>query len=116
MTREQANDLAEQLRDAIGASGLSLNELGKRCDVNHTMLSRFMRGERTLTLPVVSRLCGELGLRLAAVGAETGNGATGDDRAKKGRQAPEASEPAPAEARARVRPAKPNKGKGKKGK
>jgi transcriptional regulator with XRE-family HTH domain len=65
---KQGSDLAVQLRQAITDSGLSLNEMERRSKVNHAVLSRFMRGQRTLTLPIASRLCGALGLRLAALG------------------------------------------------
>jgi hypothetical protein len=55
---------AEQIRSAIRASGLSLHKLGDLCDVATPQLSRFVLGERTLTLPAVARVCHALGLRL----------------------------------------------------
>lgn len=66
MTDEQMADLVDQLRQAIQKSGLTLNEIERRCGVSHAALSRFMRGERSLTLPVVAKLCQVLGLRLCA--------------------------------------------------
>jgi transcriptional regulator with XRE-family HTH domain len=57
--------LVEQLREAIRASGESLNHLGKRTGVGPDRLSRFLRGERDLTLTAAEKLCFALGLRLA---------------------------------------------------
>jgi transcriptional regulator with XRE-family HTH domain len=57
--------VVRQLQDAIRASGLSLQELGRRAGVSQGQLSRFLRGDRTLTLPAAARLClyFRLGLR-----------------------------------------------------
>jgi transcriptional regulator with XRE-family HTH domain len=49
--------LVAQLQDAIRASGLSLNELGRRTGVSEGQLSRFLRGDRTLTLPAAAKVC-----------------------------------------------------------
>jgi transcriptional regulator with XRE-family HTH domain len=62
---KDADGLAGQLRQAIRACGLSLNELERRCGVSHAALSRFLRAERTLTLPLASKVCTALGLVLA---------------------------------------------------
>jgi transcriptional regulator with XRE-family HTH domain len=59
--------LVEQLREAIRGSGRSLNQIGKAAGVGPNQLSRFMRGERTLTLPVAEKICDVLGLGLAPV-------------------------------------------------
>lgn len=56
--------LTRSLREAIDASGLPLAELQKRTGLDRSQLSRFMRGERSLTLTSVDRLADELGLRL----------------------------------------------------
>jgi transcriptional regulator with XRE-family HTH domain len=61
----KAIDLEAQLRDAIGASGQSLNQLGQAAGVDSGRLSRFMRGERGLTLEAAGRLCRVLSLHLA---------------------------------------------------
>jgi transcriptional regulator with XRE-family HTH domain len=57
--------ITDQLRQAIQTSGLSLNELERRCGVSHAVLSRFMTGKRTLTLPLAGRVCETLGLVLS---------------------------------------------------
>jgi transcriptional regulator with XRE-family HTH domain len=61
---ERQPGLVEQIREAVRQSGLSLKELGKRCGVDHGRLSRFLRSERTLTLPAAASVCETLGLRL----------------------------------------------------
>jgi transcriptional regulator with XRE-family HTH domain len=60
--------LVNELQRAIKESGLSLNQLGKQAGVSQAQLSRFVRGERTLTLPAAAKLCLFLGLRLAKTG------------------------------------------------
>lgn len=62
--RDRPADLADQLRQAISNSGMSLNGLARETGVHPAQLSRFLREERTLTLPAVSKLCAFLGLRL----------------------------------------------------
>jgi transcriptional regulator with XRE-family HTH domain len=57
--------LVEQLREAIRGYGKSLNQLSKDSGVATPQLSRFMRGERTLTLPMAEKLCDVLGLQLS---------------------------------------------------
>ncbi len=56
--------MTEQLRIAIRDSGLSLNQLGIQSGVSAGQLSRFMRGERVLTLPAAEKIVTALGLRL----------------------------------------------------
>jgi len=57
--------IVAQLREAISGSGLSLNELGRRTGVSEGQLSRFLRGDRTLTLPAAAKVCLYLGLELS---------------------------------------------------
>jgi transcriptional regulator with XRE-family HTH domain len=60
--------LTDDLRGAIKAvqntEELSLNELGRRCGVSAAQLSRFLHGERSLTLPAAEKVCDFLGLKL----------------------------------------------------
>jgi transcriptional regulator with XRE-family HTH domain len=56
--------LVAQLQRAIRECGLSLNELGRRTGVSQGQLSRFLRGDRTLTLPAAARVCRYFGLEL----------------------------------------------------
>jgi transcriptional regulator with XRE-family HTH domain len=62
--QRKAPGLKEQLREAIRQSGQSLNQLSKACGVGNDRLSRFMRGERGLTIDAVERICEALRLRL----------------------------------------------------
>jgi transcriptional regulator with XRE-family HTH domain len=62
--KQKPPDLADQLRRLIAGCGLSLNRLAKATGVHQAQLSRFMRGERSLTLPAAGRICGYLGVRL----------------------------------------------------
>src|SRR5262245_66145994 len=55
--KAQPLPLVAQLRQAIRDSGLSLHELGRRTGVSQGQLSRFLRGDRTLTLPAAARVC-----------------------------------------------------------
>jgi plasmid maintenance system antidote protein VapI len=65
---QQRTALADALRKAIQDSGLSYNELRRRAGVNQAQVSRFMVGERDLTLQVASRLCLSLGYELVKTG------------------------------------------------
>ena len=70
MTRAQRTSLGEQLREAIVKTGLSLSEISRRSGVGQPILSRFIRGKRSLTLPIAGKLCGMLGLRLTSAQAD----------------------------------------------
>ncbi len=63
-SKKRVDTVTEQLKQAIRASGKSLNQLGKESGVSQPQLSRFLAGKRTLTLPMVDKLCDALGLRL----------------------------------------------------
>jgi transcriptional regulator with XRE-family HTH domain len=65
MSREKGGlGLTDQIREAIRASGQSLNELSRLSGVHNAQLSRFMRGERGLSLAAADKVCGALGLTL----------------------------------------------------
>jgi transcriptional regulator with XRE-family HTH domain len=64
LTQEHLASVEEQLRAALEQTGLSHHELARRSGVSQPILSRFIRGERTLTLPIVNKLCEMLGLKL----------------------------------------------------
>jgi antitoxin component HigA of HigAB toxin-antitoxin module len=59
-------DGVEQLRTAILQSGRSLNQLSLTCGVGRDRLSRFVRGERDLTLAAAASICKALGINLTA--------------------------------------------------
>ncbi len=56
--------LVEKIRETMRNCGLSLNQLGRKAGVSQPQLSRFLNGERTLTLPAAAKVCEALGLRL----------------------------------------------------
>lgn len=56
--------MTEQLRNAIDQSGLSKYRIAKDLQINQAQLSRFMRGQRGLSLELLDRLCAYLDLAL----------------------------------------------------
>ncbi len=68
--KKEEPGLIEQIQTAIRRSGLSLNQIGRESGVAVPQLSRFMRGERTLTLPAAEKLCRALRLGLAPLEGE----------------------------------------------
>lgn len=54
----------KMLRDAIQESGLSHYRINKETGVDVTLIGRFMRGERGLTLPTAERIANVVGLEL----------------------------------------------------
>ena len=60
----EGNSLVVHLREAIKHSGQSLYQLAQATGVGRDRLSRFLRGERDLTLEAADRLCQALGLVL----------------------------------------------------
>ena len=67
--KRKGQEMVETIRRAVAECGLSLNELGRQTGVNQGQLSRFVRGERTLTLPAAAAVCAVLGLNLTGPGA-----------------------------------------------
>jgi transcriptional regulator with XRE-family HTH domain len=65
--REQELAMVRAIRTAIEKSGLTLLELWERSGVHHSALSRFLRGERTLTLPAVAKVVDALGFEIELV-------------------------------------------------
>jgi transcriptional regulator with XRE-family HTH domain len=57
--------VVDQLRQKIRASEQSLNQLSRASGVSVAQLSRFLRGQRMLTLPVAEKVARALGLALA---------------------------------------------------
>lgn len=60
--------LTEDLKRIIDAAPMSRYRLAKKARVSKTSLSRFMSGERGLSLPAIDRLGEVLGLRLVQDG------------------------------------------------
>src|ERR1700722_11300828 len=60
----EESDLIDVLKQAIRECGLSLSEIARRSGVDHPRLSRFLRDERTLTLPAAAKVCAVVGVRV----------------------------------------------------
>ena len=65
-------DLEAQLKEAIEASGLNQPRLAELSGVDQGQISRFMRGERTLTLESASKIATVLNLKLKRIGRKRG--------------------------------------------
>lgn len=64
------SDICAALQRFILEDGRSLYELSKLTGISKTILGRFMRGERSVTLPTAAKLCEVLGLELRRVRKE----------------------------------------------
>ena len=60
----EATALEEALRAAIVADGRTLYAIAKDAGLKQIQVARFMRGERSLGLPIAGRLCDVLRLEL----------------------------------------------------
>jgi transcriptional regulator with XRE-family HTH domain len=60
----EKTDLIAILKCAVEESGLSMYELARKSGVSQSQLSRFMRGERALSLESASKLFEPLGLKV----------------------------------------------------
>ena len=56
--------MSDQVREAIKASGLTRYEIAKQSGVTEGALSRFMAGERDMTLRTLERIASLIGVRL----------------------------------------------------
>ena len=56
--------LSVRLKAAVEDSGLSLFAISKRAGLNHSILERFVKGQRDLKLASADKLAAALGLRL----------------------------------------------------
>ena len=71
---DKLTNLSELLREAIRRDGRSLNKLAAAAGLDHGRLSRFMRSERSLTLPTVEKICEALGVECRLVRPRTTKG------------------------------------------
>lgn len=63
MSKEQ-QDIEALLRQAIESSDMTRYEISKKCGVSQTVLSFFVRGERSMTLTTAAKVAETLGLTL----------------------------------------------------
>jgi plasmid maintenance system antidote protein VapI len=64
---KKTQDIEKQLLQAISESKLSINGLARLSGVNQAMISRFINGQRSLTLPSAAKLAKVLGLEFHRV-------------------------------------------------
>ena len=60
----ESKSISETLRDALRGDGRTMYRLSKDANVDAAVLSRFLSGERDVSLRVMDRLCRALGLEL----------------------------------------------------
>jgi len=59
---------SDDLRRAITSADKTANAISKECGIDHAALSRFLRGERTITVETADKLAVYFGLRLVPDG------------------------------------------------
>lgn len=64
MAKQRMTLVSEQLKQAIEDSGQTRYAIANACGIDHGHFSRFMAGERGLSLDTLDRLCRHLGLEL----------------------------------------------------
>lgn len=57
---------SDSIRDAIDRDGRAPYAIAREAEVDHTVLTRFLRGERSVTTDTLDRLAPVLGLHLGA--------------------------------------------------
>lgn len=78
--------LGTRIHALRGARGLTLEALAGRAAVSRAMLSRIERGESSPTAQLLARICGGLGITLAALFAATEAAVPGDPIARRADQ------------------------------
>ncbi|MHC5121837.1 MAG: helix-turn-helix domain-containing protein [Planctomycetota bacterium] len=68
-------DLETQLKEAIKASGMNQPQLAELSGVDQGQISRFIKGERSLTLKSASKIAEALKLELKPRGRKRGKNA-----------------------------------------
>jgi transcriptional regulator with XRE-family HTH domain len=63
---------SEQLRQAIRASGLTGYQLSKQTGISEAQISRFLRGQRNLTIASAEKLGAAVGLSLCCAKKKRG--------------------------------------------
>lgn len=59
--------VSEIIRRELQQQPDSLRTLAERCGVDHTQLSRFIKGERGLSMTAIDSICEALGLTIRAL-------------------------------------------------
>ena len=59
--------ISEIIRRELSKQPDSLRTLAERCEVDHTQLARFIKGERGLSITAIDSICKALGLTLKPI-------------------------------------------------
>ena len=74
MGKKKSNKLTDQLRAAVAGCGMSLGDLARATGVDKSALSRFVNGERGLSMEAMDAIGQCLGLRIVAEDPKTKKG------------------------------------------
>ena len=74
MAKKSPSRLTEQLRAAVAESGMTLGELTRATGIDKSALSRFVNGERGVSMEAMDALGQCLGLRIVADKTNTKKG------------------------------------------
>ncbi len=74
MGKKTSNKLTDQLRAAVAGCGMSLGDLARATGVDKSALSRFVNGERGLSMEGIDAIGQCLGLRIVADKLKTKKG------------------------------------------
>lgn len=66
MGRKTKHNLTDQLRQAVADSGRTLGELARNTGIDKSALSRFVNGERGLSMEALNAIGDYLSLRIVA--------------------------------------------------
>jgi transcriptional regulator with XRE-family HTH domain len=66
MAKKSSNNLTQQLRTVVAQSGMTLGELSRATGIDKSALSRFVHGERGVSMEAMDALGQCLGLRIVA--------------------------------------------------
>ena len=76
-TATKRKTIPAALREGIDASGKTANQLAQETGVSHTVIGRFMRGERDLRLESAEKIAAAVGLSCVLTAPPGPDGATG---------------------------------------
>jgi DNA-binding phage protein len=62
------SDLRTQIISTIGTRGLKIDEVARMAGLNRSIVQRFVKGERGMTLDSAAQITTALGLELAPIG------------------------------------------------
>lgn len=68
MAKKASNKLTEQLRAAAAGGGMTLGDLARATGIDKSALSRFLNGERGVSMEAMDSLGEYLGLKIVATG------------------------------------------------